>query len=194
MKKRFSFLIFLLCFLLWYYHPIWLSFLGESLVANQQPFKADTVVVLAGDATGERIGRAVELAKEQWAPLIVISSAGDVFDIPEGELAINWAVRKGALREWFLLLNNKADSTREESVGIAAECQRRGFQKVILVTSDFHTHRAGITLRSVASNLEIRTVASKTAIYDPKNWWKFRQSRKIWLLEFSKTIAEFVRM
>jgi uncharacterized SAM-binding protein YcdF (DUF218 family) len=194
LKKRFSFLFILLLFFSWYYHPLWLAFLGEALISDEQPFKADAIVVLAGDGTGERISRAVELVRQQWAPVIVVSSPGMVFEGPEGELGINWAVKKGAQREWFLLLNHVADSTREEAVGIAAECHSRGFKKVLLVTSDFHTHRAGMILRNVASGVELRTVASKTAIYNPKSWWKHRPSRKIWLLETTKTIADFVRM
>ena len=150
--------------------------------------------MLAGDSQGERIGRAVELAREQWAPLILVSSPGKIFDTTEGELSINWAVSRGAPREWFALVQHNADSTQEECIVLEAECRSRGIKKLLLVSSDFHTRRAGRILQRVAPQLELRTVGSQTALYNPDSWWLSRPSRKIWLMEMTKTVADFLRM
>ena len=195
MRKRRSLLfVFLLIVAAWFSSPTWLSWLGHSLIAQDQPFKADAIAVLAGDSLGERIGRAVELAREQWAPIILVSSSGKVFDSVEGELAINWAVKQGAPREWFVLVAHQADSTVEECIVLESECRKRGIRKLLLVTSEFHTRRASRILQRVAPQLSFRTVGSRTAVYDPDSWWKNRPSRKIWLLEASKTVADFLGM
>lgn len=148
--------------------------------------------MLAGDSQGERIGRAVELVREQWAPIVIVSSSGKAFDTSEGELAINWAVNRGAPREWFVLVSHDADSTQEECIVLEAECRRRGIKKLLLVTSDFHTRRARRILQRVAPQLEVRSVGSRTASFDPDSWWKSRPSRKTWLMETTKTIADFL--
>ena len=195
MRKRRSLLfVFLLIITAWFFSPTWLSWLGHSLIAQDQPFKADAIAVLAGDSLGERIGRAVELAREQWAPIILVSSSGKAFDSVEGELAINWAVKRGAPREWFVLVEHQADSTVEECMVLESECRKRGIKKLLLVTSEFHTRRASRILQRVAPQLDIRTVGSRTAAYDPDSWWKNRPSRKIWLLEALKTVADFLRV
>ena len=155
---------------------------------------ADAIVVLAGDSQGERIGRAVELAREKWAPLILVSSTGKIYDTTEGELSINWAVSRGAPREWFALVQHNADSTLEECTLLEAECRRRGIKKLLLVTSDFHTRRASRILQRVAPQLQVRTIGSQTALYNPDSWWLSRPSRKIWFMEATKTVADFLRI
>ena len=193
-KLRSLLVVFLLIIVAWLSGPIWLPWLGHSLIAQDQPFKADAIAILAGDSLGERMGRAVELAREQYAPIILVSSSGKEFDSVEGELAINWAVKRGAPREWFVLVEHQADSTVEECIVLESECRKRGIRKLLLVTSEFHTGRARRILRRVAPQLEVRAVGSRTAAYDPDSWWKNRPSRKIWLLEASKTIADFLGM
>ncbi len=193
MRKRRSLLLVLLFIgIAWFFSPTWLSWLGHSLIAQEQPFKADAIAVLAGDSQGERIGRAVELVREQWAPIVLVSSTGKLFDTSEGDLAIDWAVNRGAPREWFVLVAHNADSTQEECVALETECRRRGIKKLLLVTSDFHTRRARRILQRVAPQLDIRSVGSATASYDPDSWWKSRSSRKVWLMETTKTVADFL--
>ena len=77
---------------------------------------------------------------------------------------------------------------------LESECRKRGIKKLLLVTSEFHTRRASRILQRVAPQLYFRTVGSRTAVYDPDSWWKNRPSRKIWLLEASKTVADFLGM
>lgn len=192
MRKRRILSVVLILGIAWFFSPTWLSWLGHSLIAQDQPFKADAIAVLAGDSQGERIGRAVELVREQWAPIVIVSSSGKAFDTSEGELAINWAVNRGAPREWFVLVSHDADSTQEECIVLEAECRRRGIKKLLLVTSDFHTRRARRILQRVAPQLEVRSVGSRTASFDPDSWWKSRPSRKTWLMETTKTIADFL--
>lgn len=187
-------LLFILFITAWYFHTAWLGWLGHALIQEDPLFKADVIAVLAGDTVGERITRAVELAQQQWAPRILVSSAGPNFDTSEGELAIQYAVRRGSSRDLFELITHEADSTKEEAVILAAECRRRGVKKLLLVTSDYHTRRAGNIFRSVAPDIEVRTVGSKTKSFNPDTWWTVRPSRKVWLMEAMKTVANWLRM
>ena len=73
------------------------------------------------------------------------------------------------------------------------ELRRRGVKKYILVTTEFHTRRAGEIFRRQAPDLEVRVVApNDTLRWD--NWWTERESRKTFLLEWTKTVTSLVGM
>ena len=50
-----------------------LSFLGRYLVYSLPPQSADIILVLAGDFYGPRVLKAAELAKQGYAPVVLIS-------------------------------------------------------------------------------------------------------------------------
>ena len=193
-KFRTGFFLLILIIAAWVYHATWLSFLGHALIQQDQPFEADAIVLLAGDSGGERIGKAVELAKAKLAPRILVSSAGHIFDTSEGELSVSFAVKRGAPPGLFEVIQHGADSTKEEAEIMIAECRRRGLKKILLVSSDYHTNRAGKIFRIVAPEMEIRTVGSMTQSFNPDSWWTNRAARKVWLMEAVKTVAFWLRM
>ena len=88
--RRFRFLplLMMVCALLILGRVPIFQWLGHQLILDEPPFKADAIFVLAGDVSGERVMKAVELYKGGWAPKIFVSSSGFYFDVTEGELAI----------------------------------------------------------------------------------------------------------
>jgi uncharacterized SAM-binding protein YcdF (DUF218 family) len=68
--------------------------------------------------------------------------------------------------------------------------RQRGVKKLVVVTSDYHTARAGRIFRRSAPDMEIRTVAAPDLDYVPDAWYSTRASRKVFLLEVTKTIAD----
>ena len=66
-----------------------------------------------------------------------------------------------------------------------------GVKKVILVTSTYHTRRSGKLLRRAAPDLDVRVVAAPDKFFQPDSWWRNREARKIFLLEWTKTVAEW---
>ena len=193
-KFRTGFFLLILIIATWVYHAAWLYFLGHALIQQDQPFQADAIVLLAGDSKGERMNKAVELANAKLAPRILVSSAGHLFDSSEGELSVSFAVKRGAAPGLFEVIQHGADSTMEEAEIMIAECRRRGVKKLLLVSSDYHTNRAGKIFRVVAPEMEIRTVGSMTQVFNPDSWWTNRAARKVWLMEAVKTVAFWLRM
>ena len=194
LKLRTGFFLLILIIVAWVAHVRWLSFLGHALIQQDQPFAADAIVLLAGDSKGERISKAVELANAKLAPRILVSSAGHLFDSSEGELSVSFALKRGAAPGLFEVIQHGADSTTEEAEIMIAECRRRGVKKLLVVTSDYHTNRAGKIHKIVAPEMEIRTVGSLTKTFNPDSWWTNRASRKVWLMESLKTFAFWLRM
>jgi uncharacterized SAM-binding protein YcdF (DUF218 family) len=166
---------------------------GRSLVLDEGPVKADLALVLAGDQYGRRILAGGDLVRQGYVPKVLVSGPCCHYDIPESELAIAHAVRRGYPAGWFEPVVNQGLSTRDEARAFYPELARRNVRRFLLVTSDYHTRRAARIFRSELgarhSGIEVRMVAVPDEHFRPETWWRSRESRKIVLLEWSKTLA-----
>lgn len=167
---------------------------GNFLVHNEGPRKADGVLVLAGDAFGRRIMKGAELVREGWAPVAYISGPDELYGLTEDQLAIQFAVKKGAPAEWFVGLPNQANSTEDEAAQLLPILKAKNVKHLLLVTSNYHTRRAARIFRKIAEKkapgMQIHPVASGDALFDPDGWWKTRPGQKTFLLEWTKTLTE----
>ncbi len=168
-----------------------LTGLGCFLVKTDPPAKADIIVVLAGDGFGNRILKAAELVKDGFAPHALISGPDGSYGNYECDLAIPFAVRAGYPESYFVHLEHHARSTEEEAQAVVAKLREMGVKRVILVTSTYHTRRAGKIFHRAAPDLDIRVVAAPDRFFKPDSWWRNREARKIFLLEWTKTISEW---
>jgi uncharacterized SAM-binding protein YcdF (DUF218 family) len=175
-------------------HSWWLAALGRMLVRDQGPAPAEIAVVLAGDYYGNRIVRAAELVKQGYVPRVLVSGPETIYGQYECDLAIPFAVRQGYPADWFLRVPNVALSTREEAAAILADLRRRGVHRFLLVTSDYHTARAGRIYRAAAPDLDIRVVAAPDRYFRADSWWRNREGQKIFLIEWMKTVANALGM
>ncbi|MDQ6677998.1 MAG: YdcF family protein [Acidobacteriota bacterium] len=164
----------------------WLQYPGALLVSVQPPVRSDVIVAIGGDWFGNRILKAAELAKAGYAPVVLVSGAGYLYGHYEGEIAVNFAVDHGYEARLFRTLEYPCTSTAEEAAAVVAELRRMKVKRYILVTSPSHTARAGRLFRAAAPDLEVRVVAAKDTL-DWEHWWKSREGRKAFLLEFTKT-------
>jgi uncharacterized SAM-binding protein YcdF (DUF218 family) len=167
---------------------IWLERMGRYLVDMQQPERADMVVVIGGDWYGNRILKAAQLVKEGYAPTVLVSGGGNMYGLHESDYAIPFAVRHGYDEKTFLKLDYPAASTRDEARVVVEELRRRGVKKYLLVTSEFHTRRAGKLFRSAGPDLDVRVVACPDTLHW-NNWWLDREGQKAFFFEWVKTVA-----
>ncbi len=178
---------------LYFMAPWILTSLGESLVNNQLPQKADAVIVLAGDAVGNRILKGVELVQQGFAPVIYVSGPEGYYGHSEDQMAIEFAVKRGHPSQWFVGVPNHAESTLDEARIMLPILRAKGVRRVLLVTSNFHTARAARIFRRVATpGMEIVSVAAKDASFAPQGWWSNRRGQKVFFYEASKTFADYV--
>jgi uncharacterized SAM-binding protein YcdF (DUF218 family) len=165
--------------------------MGLFLVDTQPPEHADMIVVLGGDWYGNRILKAAELAKQGYAPRVLVSGTGYLYGQYEGDLAIPFAVSHGYDEKLFIKLLYPATSTREEAAVVIPELRRRGVRKYILVTTEFHTRRAGNLFRQVGPDLHVSVVAPPDTLHW-NNWWMNREGRKTFFLEWTKTLTSTI--
>ena len=170
-------------------HVWWMTALGRMLVRDDGPARADIAVVLAGDFYGNRVVRAAELVKQGYVPKVLVSGPHVIYGLYECDLAISLAVKRGYPESWFIRSPNEALSTRDEADAILADLRRRGVHRFLLVTSDFHTARAARIYRAADSGFDMRVVAAPDRYFRADGWWRNREGRKIFVVEWMKTVA-----
>lgn len=166
--------------------------LGAYLVQAEEPVRCDCLFVLGGDSRGQRIMRAAELYRAGMAGRAFVSGPEGNYGFTEDQLAIPFARKNGAADVPFEGLPNKAKSTESEAREAGPRLKAEGCRSVLVVTSDFHTRRAGRILRREWPDLQVRMAAAPTADYDAARWWKDRNYQKTFFFEWTKTVADWI--
>jgi uncharacterized SAM-binding protein YcdF (DUF218 family) len=171
---------------------LWLPALGAALVDDEGPEKADIAVVLAGDYYGHRIEKAAELVRAGYVPTALVSGPA-YYGTHECDIAIAFIVQRGYPEQWFIPFRHSALSTADEAREILPELQRRKVRRFLLITSDYHSARAGRIFRraekSLGSAIDMRIVAAPDEFFRAASWWRSREGQKTVFFEWSKTIA-----
>lgn len=180
---------FLLCAVIYATSGWWLPSLGYFLIKADEPVKADLIIVLGGDWFGLRVLKGGELVRRGFAPKALVSGPPHHYEVPECDLAIALAKRHGYPEEYFERYPNNANSTVDEARDLAGQLRAKGVKRVLIVTSDYHTRRAGWIWREAAPFLDIRMVASEDKYFHAESWWTSREGKKIWLMEATKVLT-----
>ena len=169
----------------------WLVFpeLGNILVRVDSPAPAQVAVVLAGDHWGNRIVRGAELKRDGLVDKVLVSGGPGMYGFHESDLAIRFAVARGFPAGDFEALQEDVHSTQEEAHSIAEGLKRRGIKTALIVTSDYHTMRAGRIWRYVAPWLDLRMIAAPDRFFRRERWWYDRESSKSVFSEWTKFVT-----
>ncbi len=183
-------LLFLLCFLFLIFlvylarHPL-LRIAGNFWTVDDGPVAADAIVMLGDDNySGDRAARAADLLKAGWAPRVVASGRYLRPYASVAELEARDLTDHGVPATAIVRLDHRAEDTREECVAIGQLISARGWKRIILVTSNFHTRRSRyICSRTFPPGTVLRVVAARDSDFDPDNWWRTRLGVKIFAHE-----------
>jgi uncharacterized SAM-binding protein YcdF (DUF218 family) len=187
---RLLFLMFLLVvlFLLYLVRQPLLRLAGSFWVVDDGPQHMDAIVMLSDDNfQADRAAHAAELYKEGWAPRVVASGRllrpyAGIAELEEHDLK-DHGVPQGAV----VRFPQSGRDTREECTAIGEFVSSRGWKRVLLVTSNYHTRRAKyICSRAFPPGMILRVSPAPDSDYDPDNWWKTRQSAKLF---FNETVG-----
>lgn len=171
---------------------------GYFLVSTDRlPAHADVAVVLQGSLISEdaRIAGAVRLLQQNVVDRILLS-------IPETgywgqslpSLARAYLQKQYgdeiADRFEFCETGPGVDSTEQEARAIMPCIQKRQWQSIVVVTSNFHSRRAGViwrrTWKQAKSRIEIRVDGVADPSFSPNGWWRRRLYAKTWFFESIK--------
>ncbi len=176
-----------------------LSALGRFLVADQPPEAADSIVVLSGSFP-DRILEAVDLYQAGYSREIILcrepENAGfrilrergaSVPRIYENNVSV--ARQLGVAAEHITVLERSAGSTFTEARVVLQYLAERGADSMLLVTSKYHTRRAGAIYRHLAGGqIRVITRPARYGGFDPDGWWHHRMSIRRLLIEYQKLL------
>ncbi len=186
---RFLFFICFLFFLFVIYlvrHPL-LGLAGSFWIVSDKPAASDAIVILGDDNYGgDRATRAAQLFKDGMAPRIVASGRylrpyATIAELEQRDLT-DHGVPAGAI----VRFDQHAENTKDEAAALAQLISARGWKRILLVTSNYHTRRARyICERSFPAGTILLVVAAPDSQYDPHSWWHTRAGAKIFAHEFA---------
>ena len=175
----------------WLFRTSILNECFDLLVSAESPSKADMAVVLAGDGSGNRLLRAAQMDKDGFVPAVLVSGPDGIYNTPECDLAIPFAVSHGYPESYFRHLHGSYLNTADEAVAVIAELRKMHATKVLVVTSGHHSRRASRYYRHIPG-IEAHMIASPDRYADRDIWWRSREGRKTIFMEWSKTIATWL--
>ena len=167
-----------------------LTGLGEFLVVSDPLEHADLIYVLAGDFWGSRVLLGANLGSQGWAPRVILSG-GRYQDKYACDMSVEFAVQHGYPRGLFLPIRMETPSTVDEVRAMGPVFRRRGAQRIILVTSNFHSRRAVQAFRLFFPELDFRMEAAADDTFDPHAWWKTSSQRHLLSGEYQKMLGTF---
>ena len=171
---------------------------GDLLVASDMlPQHADAAVVLQGSIAAEkvRIAGAIHLLQQGIADRALLSVPKESYwGEPIPPVARSYLDRTYghdlAGRVDFCETSEDVNSTVQEARALLPCIREHRWHSVVIVTSNYHTRRAGTLWRKVTNpdpdlHIWIEGVA------DPEfqqPWWRYRQSAKTWVTESTKLV------
>lgn len=173
---------------------------GHLLEASDPlPTHVDGAVVLEGSLIGERVRLAgAMLLLQQGVPerVLLTIPPTSYWGEPVPPMARHFLEASYghdlAERVDFCDVGPGVDSTFQEAQAIDRCIREHHWKAVVIVTSNYHTRRAGIIWRRVMQKRNPSLQISLHGVDDPEfqadGWWRKRLWAKTWLLEFTKLI------
>jgi uncharacterized SAM-binding protein YcdF (DUF218 family) len=169
---------------------------GEFWIVDDAPESSDVIIVLSGDNyDAVRAARAAALFRAGMAPHVVatgrsLRSYATTTDLMKRDL-----VDHGVPAAAIIPLTHRADDTREEAVAVSEFVHSRGWKKILLVTSNYHTRRSEyIYERTLPPGTQLRVISAPDIEYDPQGWWRTREGLKIFFHEAGGYLAALWEM
>ena len=173
--------------LLYFTHGFILVKAGEMIVKKNEMKPADAIVVLAGEET-ERVEYGVKLFKNGWArkDMIIMVGGPVVWKYTWAGLMKDHAESLGVPSRSILLVD-RSRSTEEDAVYTKELLQKKKISSIILVTSPYHSRRAGIIFeRVLGRDFTIINAPADNSWLKLDEWWKRKRDRAMVLNVFSK--------
>jgi len=180
--------------------------LGAFLYVEQPLQHADAIFVFAGTRM-ERALEAADLYTQGYANLVVLTeelSDGAIEELArrgimvptEAEVARDVMIRLGMPPDAIVIAPGVHNSTGQEAQTLRSLARVRGWRRVIVVTSKFHTRRAGLAARREVGGMGVEVIVrgSRYDAADPAHWWRRRSDVRSVLFESEKVVAYWLRL
>ncbi|HYC75128.1 YdcF family protein [Brevundimonas sp.] len=161
----------------------------RSYTPAAEPARADAIVALTGPSA-ERVNAAIRLLEQDKGKRVLISGVNR--EVRRQELR---ALTPGSnkLFNCCVDLGFEAEDTIGNAQEIAAWADAKGYDSLIVVTSDYHMPRALTEIRAASPGLELTPYAVETPSLDNSRWWRAAVTARRMTLEYMKYLAALGR-
>jgi hypothetical protein len=159
---------------------------AARVLVVDRPEKSDAIVVLAGE-TQARPERGLELLRQGMAPHVFLDAEGRnlVYDQKLVDIAQKYANSLPDANQ-VSVCPILGFSTTAESDDINRCLQPLGAHRILIVTSEFHTRRALMTLRHRLPQYQFSVAAARNPWEYGEKWWTNREWAKTTFDEWLK--------
>lgn len=161
----------------------------RGLTPAEEPGRADAIVALTGPSA-ERVNAAMRLLEQGKGRRLLISGVNR--EVRRQELS---ALTPGSKRLFNCCvdLGFEAETTTGNAQEIADWARARGYDHLIVVTSDYHMPRSLVEIRSAARGVQLTPYAVSTPSLDDSGWWRAAVTARRMTLEYMKYLAVLAR-
>lgn len=161
----------------------------RNLTPADEPARADAIVALTGPSA-ERVNAAVRLLEQGKGKRLLISGVNR--EVRRQELR---ALTPGSNRLFNCCvdLGFEAEDTSGNAREIAAWAQTKGYDSLIVVTSDYHMPRSLVEIHAAAPDVTLTPFAVSTPSLDDSRWWRAAVTARRMTLEYMKYLAALTR-
>jgi uncharacterized SAM-binding protein YcdF (DUF218 family) len=172
---------------------------GGFLVVSDPAERADLIYLLNGDSrTTVRARHAARRFEEGVAPRIVVARTEDPpateLGVYPNETDVNVAIlRELGVPDGAILVLRTADgvaSTQDEADALRDFLTRHPAERVVVVTSDYHTRRSRWILRRRLDDLsvDLRMDPAPGPAFDARGWWRSESGAIVAFQEYLKMV------
>ena len=155
------------------------SFLGcGTSPTNGICTPADAIVVVSGGDTQARTAAGIDLYKNGWANVLVLSGAAQDKSGPSNAEAMKLQSIQAGVPANAILIDEQAESTQQNAENTNTIFTDHNFKNIILVTSGYHQRRADLEFTKHNPGIMIRnhplTQDSDWGWFwwlTPRGWW-----------------------
>lgn len=179
---------------------VWLPWIAQRLVIEDEPARAELLFVFAG-APEERGIHAARLYQQGVAPRILVTGQGVSRDIAyfcgrqvtKAELTAK-AIETAGVPPSVIHVLPQGTSTYEESEALKTYMLDHGFNTVVVVSSPYHMRRVRATLRHVLRGTTIRVGYSpaQPSRFRVAGWWTRERDTLLVFSEYLKLLYYYV--
>lgn len=156
-------------------HDVILSSMWNYLVVNEEPKQSDVIIVLSGG--NGRVEYGVKLYQSGYADKLLLSGSSPRM--------LRQAMSLG-VPEDHILLENKSRTTFGNAKYSSEIMRSQGFKSAIVVTSPYHTRRAGIIFNQFFQGWDLTICSIPYDSSTSSNWWKDKNTATNVITEYLK--------
>ena len=175
-------------------YPWLLNAMANHLIVRDRLEKADVILVLAGDSNGERVAEGVKLYKEGFSPYWLLSGGPLAWNLTSAEQMKKQALAMG-VPERKIILQERSRSTIDDANYCLPIIKKYNFRSIILVTSPYHSRRAGKVFNKLYKPLGIKIIIrpAEKSEFNPDQWWQRHEDSAAVVWEYTAMVLYFFK-